>query len=189
MKRVATLLTDLVFALALMCCQRDDHAGPKYYMSATIDGYVWEADKDYAWAQLEYNFNAAEHDVEIYSQNSKLLEDGIRYQIGLYINYPPAKGVYKFNNIGPDKVYANNAAADVHGWRSNGTDDFFVSYSIDGQVEITEITKEFIKGSFEYNAVTAKDSNSSASDTIRVRNGKFYIPINVVSGKKWEGPR
>ena len=158
-------------------------------MSATINGFVWEADKDYAWAQLEYNFNAAEHDVEIYSQNSKPLDDGIRYQIELYINYPPAKGLYNFNNVGPEKVHANNAAADVHGWMRNGMDDFFVSYSIDGHVEITEITKEFIKGNFEYNSVTAKDSNSNFSDTIRVKNGKFFIPITVVSGKKWDGPK
>lgn len=81
----------------------------------------------------------------------------------------------------------NSAAGIINGWTNGRADDQFLCFSVGGYEEITEISKEFIKGHFEYNAVIVQGVD--LIDTVRVNNGAFFVPINVVSGKAWDGPQ
>jgi hypothetical protein len=63
----------------------------------------------------------------------------------------------------------------------------FATYSINGFIDITGLTKTSIAGSFEFVSVNTPQG-SPLVDTISVQNGQFYVPITLVSGMPLEGP-
>lgn len=154
-------------------------------MSAMVDGHYWESDDSYAHSTVTYNYNTDQHYIDIDSKKVEPLKNEIRYQLGITVGWPPAVGKYYFNNDGPYTKIYEGATGKVYGWAKNGIEDYFVSFSKNGFVEITELTKQYMKGNFEY--VAAYTQGSDLIDTISVTNGEFYLRISV-SGEPWNGP-
>jgi hypothetical protein len=183
------ILVVLLFVLTFNSCKKTDNSVPDYFMTAQINGMSWSADKDYGVAQLDYNYDAQAHFLWIWSQTYNPLANAIRYQIGIHVNNPVSKGKYYFNNNGIEMNAIGGVSGSVYGWKKNSTDDYFSGHSINGFVEITNLTKKDISGVFEFTAVTEKSSTDLGNETIFITNGKFHVPINGVTGKEWDGPK
>ncbi|MDJ1470278.1 hypothetical protein [Xanthocytophaga flava] len=162
---------------------------PNYYMRAQINDMDWSADRNYGVAQLDYDYTANAHYLSIWSQTENPLIDGIRYQISISVNLPVAKGVYFFNNNGSIMAANGGVSGAVNGWKRNGTEDYFIGHSINGHIDITSLSKDNVGGKFEFVAVIPKSSSLGGNDSIVIKNGEFLVPINLVSGKAWEGPK
>lgn len=182
-------LAIFLFALTFYSCEETDNSQPDYFMTAQVNSMSWSADKNYGVAQLDYNFDAQEHFFWIWSQTYEPLPNGIRYQIDISVNNPVSLGRYYFNNNGSEMNAIGGVFGGIHGWKINSTDDYFTGHSINGFIEVTDLTKKDLGGVFEFIAVTDKSSSHLGNDTISVANGKFYVPINGVAGKEWSGPK
>ena len=177
-----------LFFLLLSSCGEADDSVPDYFMTAQVNGMNWSADKNYGVAQLDYNFHANAHYLWVWSQTYNPLPNGIRYQIDILVNNPVSKGKFYFNNNGGEMNEIGGVYGGVHGWRKNSVDDYFSGHSINGFIEITDLTKRDISGVFEFTAVTGKSSTDLGNDTIFVADGNFHVPITSVTGKPWGGP-
>ena len=184
LNRMKKILVVLLFVLTFNSCEETDNSVPDYSMTAQINGMSWSADKDNEVAQLDYNYDANAHFLWIRSQTFNPLPNGIRYQIDIYVFKPVSIGKFYFNYNGVEM----NAIGGVNGWKKNSIDDYFIGHSINGFVEITDLTRNDISGVFEFTAVTEKTSSDLGNDTIFIADGKFYVPI-IVTGKEWYGPK
>jgi hypothetical protein len=176
------VLTALLFATA---CSKDSSSRPSYFMTADINQMAWSVPSGSAAAQLDYDHLIQEHHLSVHSQTDAVLANGVRYQLSFMLTYPPRTGKYFFNNTGASIPNPNGASGMVSGWRRNGSDDYFTSFSTSGYVEITKLTQDYVEGNFQYSAV---DVPGSQGTTIQVENGRFRVPITLVTGKRWEGP-
>ncbi|WP_161889269.1 hypothetical protein [Pontibacter russatus] len=179
----------LISPYLLSCEKAELNEEPKYFMTCKLNDMDWKADEGYGVAQLDYDYDAGAHFLWIWSQVEKPLPNGSRYQISLSVNQPVSTGKFYFDNSGIVMAANDGFYGNVHGWKKNGNDDYFSGPSINGFINITSLTKDNIGGVFEFTAVTHKTSSHAGNDTIHIEEGKFLIPINGVSGKKWDGPK
>jgi len=176
--------------LTFFSCDTHIHPStpPSYFMTADVNMMAWAADKGFGTATLDYDFDAHDHFLTLWSQTENPLPNGVRYQVGIDVHSHLSKKRYNFNNNESVMNEIGGASGIVYGWKKNGEDDYFCGYSINGFIEITDLTKDNIDGFFEFNAVTAMSSFDPGNDTIDVQNGKFHVPIGMIIGKDWNGP-
>lgn len=175
-----TIISCTLFSIS---CTRQRVDAPKHYLSAEINGMKWSADEHYSWFQMEYDYDLQYHTTHIYAQCEKLI-DSTRYEISITHRYYPETGKYYFNNSPGSIPYRNGAAGTVYGWvKKNGLEYQFNSQSFNGFVEVLEINKSFLRGTFEFDAQIMHGPNTG--DTLRVRRGIFFVPLTLVSGKEW----
>ncbi len=177
----------LLFLIIASCAK--ENTRPEYFFTAQINNINWIGLKSYSIGQLDYNHDANAHFLTIRSKADGISEDGVRYQFSIMINKPVSKGKFYFNNNGMIVDAIGGVSGAVIGWRRDGVNDYFVSYSINGNVEISHLTKENVSGVFEFTAVIDKVYGESGNDTISVKSGKFSVPIAGISGKAWDGPK
>ncbi|MFD2515008.1 hypothetical protein ACFSRY_14125 [Pontibacter locisalis] len=152
---------------------------------AQVNSKEWHAG-DGGHAQLEYNRDLQAHTLRIYG-GSMQLPDGNSYELGIYINHPVSAGKFYFNtNPTP---FTDNEWANGYAIVRRGETTFYTANSIDGFVDITSLTKESLKGTFEYTAVTNWSSTHAGGDTIKVKKGEFYIWLSNGSDMPWDGPK
>ncbi|WP_221390280.1 hypothetical protein [Dyadobacter sp. NIV53] len=178
------ILTLLIFVL--FSCKNDDLEGG-FYMTALVNNQKWKSLEHLAGAQLDFSNYANAHNLLLGGTMEKPLGDGTIYRLSTSINSPVNKGKYYFNN----KKYESNAIGGVQGnviGYKNGV-DYFNSVTITGFVEITILTDHEVGGNFEYQAVTYNPGSENGVDTVKVKNGRFYVPIVMVSGREWKAPK
>jgi hypothetical protein len=187
------ILAISILILSVVSCKDviDASIISNYYMTAQINDMDWSADKGFAAARLDYNDIGQAHYLSVLSQTDFPLADSIRYQLYIYIKHPVAKGRFYFNIGRAYELPIGGVAGTVRCWKMDqkNKDSFqYLGTSINGYVEITDLTKTEVGGVFEYTAVTLPDTFHSGNDTIVVKSGKFHVPINLVSGRSWPGP-
>ena len=141
-------------------------------MTAKINGLNWSDDKNNAYAHLDYDHDIKAYFLSISSGNLIQVPTGMKYRIIIDISKPFSKGKFFF---------IDNAYGSVDGYSPTLGD--FRSHYINGFVEITDTTRNNVGGTFECIAVTDKSSSYLTNDTIVVTDGKFLVPISIISGK------
>jgi hypothetical protein len=192
MKLIFTLSGGLVFTIAtllmfLSCKKSEEKSSQDYFMTAEINGMVWTAPDGWAFANLDYNYTTEHHDISVRSQNNPYMSNGTSYNVCFSVHCPPVTGKYQFNNAGSVVNSTNGSIGYVYGYMDFGIDDYYLVHSINGFVEITNLTKSDIRGNFEFDAA-GYDSNVT-SDTMHIMKGSFFVPITGVSGYPWNGPK
>jgi len=149
-----------------------------FFMQASIDGLDWTADMTNTEGVITYDSDASEHHVSIISQTRDTLPNGRRYEIELMLNYPPVKGIYKLNNQSAT-IPEPGAGANCHGWKDQIINNYFITWSTNGIVEITDITRASISGQFHFDAI-ATGTNPYVK-AVSVTDGTFYVPLTQES--------
>lgn len=177
----------LILLVAVLCSCNDGEVEKKYFMTALVNDQEWTSMERLAGAQLDFSDNTQGHNLWVGGSMEVPLPDKNIYRLSLSVNSPVSKGKFKFNN----KKFESNAIGGVQGnviGYKNGV-DYFNSVTISGFVEITLLTDHEVGGNFEYHAVSYSPGlDPKGVDTVKVTNGKFHVPIVMVSGRKWKAP-
>jgi len=116
------------------------------------------------------------------------LVDGTRYHLSISVKSPVSKGKFYFNNTMEGVNAIGGVSGNVISYKNNT--DYSLNSSINGFVEITILTDREVGGNFEYDAVSyTKGLDRVPIDTVMVRNGRFRVPIVMVSGREWKAPK
>lgn len=181
-----------IFALvAISCilhsCKKDD-VTTESFMTATVNSLSWISDKDMAAAQLDFNDYANGHNLSVSGRMENPLTDGTRYHLSIGVNSPVSRGKFYFNNNKDGVSAIGGVSGNVLGYKNNT--DYFICSTINGFVEITLLTDDEVGGNFEYDAVSyTAGLDRVPIDTVTVRNGRFRVPIRLVSGREWIAPK
>lgn len=181
-----------LFALVVLSCMfhscKKDEVTTESSMTATVNSLLWVSDKDMAAAQLDFSDYANGHNLSVGGRMENPLTDGTRYNLSIGVNSPVSRGKFYFNNTRDEVSAIGGVSGNVIGYRNNT--DYFISSTINGFVEITLLTDHEVGGNFEYDAVSyTKGLDRVPIDTVRVRNGRFRVPIRMVSGREWTAPK
>jgi hypothetical protein len=173
-----------IITLSSISCEKSkqENEEPIYFITARVNDMDWKSDENSGVATLRYNSSSNTYFFDIKSQTYNPLSNGIRYQLSIGVNQSIRRGIFHFNNIA-----LNSNLGYVTGWKTNGNEDNFSAHSINGFINITSLTKDYIGGDFEYTAVTLQTSMNSVKDTIVVSSGKFMAPFVGAIGD-WNGP-
>lgn len=145
-----------------------------FSMEAFVDGLPWKADMGNTLATIMPDTNGANFRCTIESFTSDSLPNGTRYEINLFLNHLPYRGIYPLNNVGA-VIPVPGAGANCHGWTKNLLFNFFMAWSNDGTLEITEVTRFTLRGSFQFHAM-ASGSNPYVQE-VTVTQGSFFLPL------------
>lgn len=182
MKKLFVML--LAVSLGSSCKKSVVNPDHKYYAAANINEKEWRYD-DLPTAQLEYNRYKEFHELWVYA-GSVELDDGNSYELKLHVGYPASTGKFYLTKT------QSGAGAD---WASGsvtvrrGDTGYITATSINGFIDITHLTREDMKGTFEYTAVTNWSSTHAGGDTIKVENGEFHLMLIGGHSSTWEGPK
>ena len=181
-----------LFALVVLCCVfqscQKDQVTTDSFMTATVNNLSWVSDQDMAAAQLDFNDNTNGHNLSVGGRMENSLTDGTRYNLSIGVNSPVSRGKFYFNNTMEEASAIGGVYGNVIAYKMNADD--FLSSSINGFVEITLLTDHEVGGNFEYDAVSyTKGLDRVPIDTVKVRSGRFRVPIVMVSGREWTAPK
>lgn len=184
MKRLFTLV---VLSCMSYSCKKDEVISESV-MTATVNNLSWVSDKDMAAAQLDFNDYSNGHNLWVGGRMENPLTDGARYNLSISVNSPVSTGKYYFNNNRDEANIIGGVSGNVITYKNNT--DYSISATINGFVEITTLTDHEVGGNFEYDAVSyTKGLDRVPIDTVKVRNGRFRVPIVLVSGREWAAPK
>jgi hypothetical protein len=172
----------LLFILLVVGCKKNDSPdinSKGYFMSAIINGQPWKV-TNFGQAYFGPQYNHSKNSFYINIGSDDQSPNTICRSIAIEFDFVPKMGKYYFNNIAPSQIDSGIIAEYTY----NNVNHYSTKWSNGGYVEIESITKDDIKGSFNF---TAKgDITDSTTTTITL--GSFYV-VNVGGGDMpWPGP-
>lgn len=145
-----------------------------FSMEASVDGLLWKADMGNTIASLIPDTTGWKFRCSIESHTFDSLSNGTRYEIDLILNRLPYRGIYPFNNSGAI-IPVSGTGANCHGWTKDLLFNFFMAWSTEGTLEITEVTRFTLRGSFQFRAA-ATGTNPYVQE-VTVTQGSFFLPL------------
>lgn len=145
-----------------------------FSMEASVDGRPWKADMGNTLASIMPDTSGVNFRCTVESHTFDSLSNGTRYEIDLILNHPPYRGLYPLNNSGA-VIPCPGAGANCHGWTKDLLFNFFMAWSTEGTLEITEVSRFTLRGSFQFRAV-ATGTNPYVQE-VSVTRGSFFLPL------------
>lgn len=145
-----------------------------YFMKASVNGLPWNASLGNTLASISPDTGQVKFTCTIESHTFDSLSNGTRYEIDLLLNRLPYRGTYPFNNADA-VVPVPGAGANCHGWTKDLLFNFFMAWSTEGTLEITEVTRFTLRGTFQFRAV-ASGTNPYLRE-VTVTQGSFFLPL------------
>ena len=168
--------------------------GPKpveHYLFAQVNKMDWRVKESMigaARAQLHYDESFKFHHLTISASKDSVMADGNKYTMNINIRHTASSGRFEFaENPLPGYSVSGNLVIT----RPDG-ETHIRGASIDGYIDISELTWHDLKGTLAFTAVTAKSTSYGGypgGDTIRFENGRFHVALVGGRDDRWQWPK
>ncbi len=172
----------LLLILLLSGCEKNNTPKPNssdYFFEATINNHPWKAtgpSSSYFGTSYIYEKNRF---ILSIGGTDTTLNSACQY-MSIGFDFVPKPGRYYFNNDGSDQLDSGIIALYVYTDINHSSD----KWSTGGYVDINTLTKDNIKGSFNFTA--RGDVSDSSLSTIT--SGSFSAIYTGGNGMTWPGP-